>query len=156
ALPGVVFRTYGFAPHALQGAAYVVALEIDNSGGDADISGLSLFSLHNVRHNAERPSPSGTGEYLSFENGAFVEEGAYQNSGAVSVYDPLNAPSLRTSGGTATDPTWATNPYHVLADLNQDFAQAMSAAFTPYNADDIALGFEWPSLAVAAGASAWV
>ena len=154
-LPGVTLRTYGFAPRDLHGPAYVMLLEVANESG-AELSAMEIFSLHNQRHDADRPLPSGDGEYVDWRNGAFVESGAYQNSGATSVYLPLGGAVRRTSGGRADDGSWVTNPYHQLEDLNQDFTDTMANPFTGYNANDMAVGYQWKLPTLADGASAWV
>lgn len=160
ALPGVILRTYGFAPRDLHGPAYVMLLEVVNDSAAA-LDGLEVFSMHNQRHGAQRPLPSGDGEFIDWRNGAFVEFGpppdgnGVAQSGATSVYLPLAGAVRRTSGGRADDGSWVTNPYHQLEDLNVDFTDTLETAFKGYNANDMAVGYQWKLANIAAGASAW-
>ncbi len=154
-LAGVTVTTYGFAPRALAGSGFVLLAEIDNTSGTS-LTGVSLYSLLNQRMGAQRPEPSGTGEYIQYnlsENG-FEEFGPFNASAAASVAHPLGPVTRRTSGGGSTDPSYPTNPYSLLA---QPFSNLIADAgsTTGYNANDLASGFQWELGTLVAGAKAW-
>ena len=133
-----------FAPWGWEGPAFLLLLEVSNTGTDA-ITNARAFALINTKVGPGRPGPraeiSGDGETIGVQSDRSITETGF--AGAVSMI-PLDTPDRATH-----------SPAAFYGDVVADELELTEPVVTPTAYDDAAGGFQWNIPTLTAGESRW-